>query len=172
MSRQEWLVWGAETAAARPDLAKAVAEFVSLDVPLGVEAARWLREEALVNDGSTRTWLLVGEERIEGYFALCAGQVDLTATDVATLGLPSGRHRLPAIVLAWIARHRDTAVSGGALIEIAYGIAQRVSQQIGAVAFALDPGDDAVARVWRGEPYGFRPAGSGNRLWIPLSLEA
>lgn len=165
----EWMVWDPATAAARPDVAAAVAAFVSLDTPLGTKAAAWLREDALANDGSTRTRLLVSRDRVEGYFALAAGQVDVDATAVQTMRLPAGRQRLPAIVLAWIARHRDSDITGMELIDVAYGIARRVRRDIGAVAMTLDPGDDAVARVWRGDPYGFRPARKGRRLWVPLS---
>ncbi len=172
MTTREWIIWDASTAAARTDIVAAVEAFESIGTPAGNDAARWLRVDALANDGSTRTWLLLAEGRVEGYVALCAGQVDLAATDVAALGLPPGRPRLPAILLAWIARHRQSSVSGKELIDIAYGIAQRVSRQIGAVAFALDPGDDAVAEIWRAEPYGFRTASRGKRLWLPISPEA
>jgi hypothetical protein len=167
----EWLMWDSETAAARPDVVEAVADFVGLDVPLGADAAKWLRDQALANDGSTRTRLLVSAARVEGYIALCAGTVQVDASAVQALGLPAGRHLLPAVVLAWIARHRDTEVSGQELMDIAFAIARRTRREIGAVAFALDPGDEAVARIWRGRSYGFRPSTRGRRLWVPLSAE-
>ena len=166
---REWIIWDDVTAQTRPDVAEAVAGFVSVETPLGERAGRWLREQALANDGSTRTRLLVSPGRIEGYIALCAGQVLLDATDVEALGLPAGRHPLPAIVLAWIARHRDGEVPGRELMDIAYAIARRVRGEVGAVALALDPGDDTIIELWRGPPYGFRPSARGDRLWVPLS---
>lgn len=169
MAGREWLAWDETTAHQRPDVVEAVERFASLDVPLGDEAARWLREDALANDGSTRTRLLVAPQRVEGYVALCAGQVMLEARDVASLELPAGRSTQPAILLAWIARHRDSNVSGTDLMDVAFAIARRVSRDVGAVAFCVDPGDEAVARVWRAAPYGFRPAKKGSRLWVPLN---
>jgi hypothetical protein len=173
MAGREWLIWDAATAAARSDVEEAVAAFASIDTPAGEDAARWLRDDALHNDGSTRTRLLMNEGRVAGFFALCAAEVRLRADEVEVLGLPPGRHPLPAILLAWIARHRDGGVTGYELMRMAFGIARRVRTEIGAVAFVLDPRDVAVAGLWRAPPYGFRPSSGGSRrLWLPLSPES
>lgn len=169
---REWVIWDARAAAERPELVAAVAEFASLDTAAGAAASAWLREEALRNDGSTRTRLLLDGQRVEAYFALCAGQVRLARAEVESLDLPPHRLLLPAIVLAWIARHEHSSVRGLEVMQIAFAIAQRVSREIGAVAFVLDPRDDAVGRLWREPPYAFRPSSGGSdRLWIPLSGE-
>jgi hypothetical protein len=165
-------MWNLATATTRPDVVDRVGRFVSLDTEAGAEAGRWLRESALANDGSTRTRLLLSETRIEGYFALCAGQTRLEAADVTALGLPPGRHQIPAVVLAWIARHRDGEVGGRELLTVAFGIARRVSREVGAAVFALDARDEAIGEVWQAPPYGFRRSTrERNRLWVPLTPE-
>jgi len=65
------------------ELLEKVSAFESLSNPAGKEAARWLREDALDNDGLTKTRLLVTDERVEGYIATCYGTVTLTGSDAS-----------------------------------------------------------------------------------------
>jgi hypothetical protein len=148
----------------------AITAFRSIDTPMGEEAARWLREDAVANDGSTRTYALFGEQGVEGFFALAATEVLLGRGEVDALGYPA-RVRQPAVLLAWIARAADSSVSGDELLETAFGIARRAARDIGAIAFVLDPGDEHVAELWRRR--GFRDSrprweGARTRLWAPL----
>ena len=73
--------------------------------------------------------------------------------------------------MAWIARHRDDPGIGDTLLETAFGFARHSARTLGAAAFAVDPGDDAVAEYWR--RLGFRDSrprweGAPTRLWLPL----
>jgi len=157
---------------ADPRLARAVDEFESLDNPLGRAATRWLREEAVANDGSTRTYALTRGAKLDGFFALSAAEVLLTRQEVADLNLPT-RVRQPAILVAWIARAKDAPGAGATLLEAAYGKGRRIAEDLGAVALVVDPGDDAVAGYWM--ELGFRPSRprweqAPPRLWVPLRL--
>jgi hypothetical protein len=167
-----WRLLTPDALAADTQFAEQVKEFRSVDRPLGRAATRWLSEEAADNDGSTKTYCLLGSDRLEGFFALCAGEVRLNREDVSTLSVPI-RVRQPAIVLAWIARHRETPGAGAVLLETAFGLARDVARDIGAVAFVLDPGDDDIAAKWVAR--GFRESlprweGAQRRLWLPLNL--
>lgn len=79
---------------------------------------------------------------------------------------------MPAFLLCWIARdHREKI--GLHILATAYGLAQEAARNIGMVAFALDPIDEAVAGVWTKHPYYFQESAtkrkSGpSRLWLPL----
>lgn len=153
-------------------LAAAVDSFVSIDTPLGHRAADWLEHDAVANDGSTRTYAALEGVRLSGYFALSAGEVRLRLRDVARLSLPP-RSIQPAILLTWIARHRDARGFGPTLLVAAYGKARLVSQDVGAGVLAVDPGDEAVARYWRS--VGFRSSqprrpDAPPRLWARLHL--
>jgi hypothetical protein len=155
-----------------PGLIDALQRFRSIDTEVGREATRWLAEEALANDGSTKTYGLFEEDALLGFFSICAGEVLLTRRDARDLSVPE-RVRQPAVVLAWIARSRAAPGVGGLLLESAYGLARRVSREIGAVALVLDPGDETLADLWRDR--GFRDSrprfeGARTRLWAPLQL--
>jgi hypothetical protein len=170
-----WAPWTPEVANQRPDLVEAVQGFQPLDHPAGQDAARWLRERALANDGSTKTYLLEHEGCVQGYFACCAGTVTLTRKDSRGLDVPY-RRQLPAFILAWVARHAEGSVPGIHLVVTAYGLARDLAQSLGRVAFALDPRDKRVARLWQDEPYGFQQCVTDPddrtdrppRLWLPL----
>ncbi len=155
-----------------PELRRLVEEFTPIERPLGHRAARWLREEAAENDGSTKTYCLAEEGRLAGFFSICAGEVRLSRKQVAELNVPI-RARQPAITMPWIARHRDATGVGPVLLETAYGLARRVARDIGALAFVLDPGDDELTEYWKG--LGFRESlprwdSAPLRLWVPLVL--
>lgn len=170
----ELKLWTPKVAHAEPELLEAVAAFGSVDTAAGREASRWLREKALPNDPSTRTYLIVDEGQVEGFFACCAGTIRITQTEAADLGV-AHYPELPAFLLAWIARRGDGSVTGEALMLAAYGLARWLSQSVGMVAFALDPLDDKVAAVWEAPPYGLQrckpPKGRSRppRLYAPLT---
>lgn len=167
-----WVVF--DNATATPAIAKAIDEFQPLDNPGGRAAYRWLKDEALPQDGATRTHLLLDEDdgRLLGYFACCADRISLTRKSILTLGLRTSRTTMPAFLLCWIARDRGEDVALH-LMATAFGLAQEAAKSIGIVAFALDPKDDAVAEVWMQEPYYFQESSTRRksgppRLWLPV----
>lgn len=81
---------------------------------------------------------------------------------------------MPAIVLTWVARHRESSATGLELVETAFALARESAENIGVAAFVLDPWDEKVADIWRSDPYPFRDSeqklkGKPPRLWTPLN---
>lgn len=156
------------------DLGCKVEGFHSLSHPAGVEAARWLREDAFDNDPLTRTRVLVSDERVEGFIATCFGSVALTGGGRKRLSVPRRlqRQQVPAFILCWVARHRDSLVPGAQLMLTALGLAREAKRNSGLAVFALDPYDERVAKMWQGQPWHFRKAraqdGRPPRLYLPL----
>lgn len=172
--RGRWVRWDRSTKGDE-ELAQKVDEFEAVDVPAGVVAARWLREDALDNDGMTKTWLLVTDERVEGFIATCYGSVELTGGGRKRLPVPGRLHRsqAPAFLVCWVAKHRESPISGRQLMLTAVGLAREAKRNSGLVALAIDPHDDEVAAMWRGKPWHFqkcrdRKDGSQPRLYIPI----
>lgn len=157
------------------ELLEKVSSFESLSNPAGEEAARWLREDALDNDGLTKTRMLVTDERVEGYIATCYGTVTLTDGGFRRLSQPRRLRRktVPAFLLCWVARNVESDIEGMQLMLTALGLAREAKRISGLVAFALDPHDEEVSTMWQGEPWHFRKckAGSGDRptrLYLPI----
>lgn len=123
----------------------------------------------------TVTRLLLRDERVEGFYAICSAQVRLSQRDRKEL-TSVHHHTLhpiqPAALVAWIAKRHDAEISGRKLVAHAVFVASQVAELQGTIALVLDPHDGEVSRVWR-ERYGFRPAVAEEgkrtrRLWLPL----
>ncbi|HWT94930.1 MAG TPA: hypothetical protein VN238_18180 [Solirubrobacteraceae bacterium] len=178
MNDLNWFRLTPRTAREHPGILDLIAAFEPLDHPAGRRAAEFLRDDALRNHGSTVTHLLVGPKRIEGFIALNFTDVKLHEQQSSELGVPH-RRELPALKLAWIAKHRETEISGMALVFAAYLRAFTALTLGGVVALVLDPFDGDVAATWSGEPYAFRlskekPRGDGvpRGLWLPVRRSA
>lgn len=169
----EWVKWTPEEAERSPDLCAAVSRFDAVDTAMGEDAAAFLRDRALDNDGSTKTYLLVVEGEVEGFFSCCNGSVHLSQRQSRKLRVPH-RKTLPAFVVAWIARRRGGSLGGAHLVLKAISVARQQRAHVGCVVLALDPGDPAVARLWR-ERYEFEPCEPDDdheegleRLWLRI----
>lgn len=173
--RGRWRNWDRD-ADEDDELAKMVENFEPLNYPAGQAAAHWLHEDALDNDGQSLTRLLVSDDRIEGFIATAFGTVELTG---------GGRKRLPirrrdlqrqevgALLVCWVARHKDSEISGTQLMLTAVALARRAKRIAGLMALAVDPHDDEVAAMWRAKPWNFQQCrkpeeGRQTRLYIPI----
>jgi hypothetical protein len=172
--RGTWRNWDHE-ADDDHELASQVASFESLDNPAGIAASRWLREDAYENDGMSRTRLLVTDERVEGFIATSFGTVELTEGGMKQLPVPRKlrRRQAPALLLCWIARHRDSQISGEQLMLTAVGLARQARRNSGLVALTLDPYDDEVSKMWQAAPWHFqkcrrRDNDRPTRLYLPI----
>jgi len=170
-----WIRYSPETAARVADRVDA---FEPLDFPAGHAAAKFLKEDALVNAGMTRTHLYVSKDRIEGFFSCCSTSVTLSARSIRSLGLRTEIKTMPAVLVTWVARHGAGSLKGFELLTTAYGLAREATATVAAVALVVDPADDQVAEVWKSEPYNFRESEQGRRrgsttprLWTPLDPE-
>jgi hypothetical protein len=168
-STPELWPWTRAVEREHPEIAAAVRRFVPLDHPAGIRAAEFLKEEALPNDPSTRTHLLVRADRVEGFFALSNAVIQLSSADTDEVDVIA-RRELPATLLAWIGRHRNADIPGRDLVATAYGLAREAARNVGSVAFVLDPADERVEEMWLSEPYGFRRSLRRGRLWLPLEV--
>jgi hypothetical protein len=168
-----WQLWTPAAAEENEGLHEAVERFQPLDHAAGHAAARWLKDESLDNDPSTRTHLLLADERVEGFFACSMTTVAISRRVLRAEAMPARRETVPAVLLAWIARHADSRIDGRDIVAVAYGLARHASANVGAVAFVLDPHDDPTADMWMSARYGFRRSkGEGKRLWLPLHVSS
>jgi hypothetical protein len=172
--RGSWVRWD-HTTKEDSELAQKVEEFEPVEHPAGIEAARWLKDDALDNDGMSKTRLLVTDERVEGFISTCFGTVELTGGGKKRLPVPGRlqRTQAPAFIVCWVARHRDSLISGKQLMLTAVGLAREAKHLGGLVALALDPHDEEVAMVWQRQPWYFRrckegKGGRSTRLYIPI----
>lgn len=173
-SDTEWIGYTAETADSVREL---VTDFRPLDFEAGHKAAKFLKEDALVNAGMTRTHLCISDERLEGFISCCSGSVTLSERSILSLGFRTEIKTMPAVLVTWVARHGEGVVPGWELLTTAYALAREATTTIAAVALVVDPADDQVAEVWKGEPYNFRVSDQRRRgkrpkrLWMPLHPE-
>lgn len=176
-----WLPWNSSS----PDsVVTKVEQFAPLDTPAGHRATDWLQKKAR-DDHFTVTELLVSDQRVEGFITCRVSEATLTWSGVESLGVSreEGRKRVPAYLLCWCAKHRESIIDGDELVLNALRMAREVSRY-GCAVLALDPHDDECAeKVWR-QKHGFRdravpapedipgPEHAGHRrLWIPLSAD-
>lgn len=174
-----WYKWTPEVAAdpRNAELANGVREFRSERSDAGREAARWLREDALEDHPNTVTYLLWTGVRVDGYFALASGSVELAMDDRLEF-TPPGSEYLPPPVLGashieWLARNDQGDTPGHDILLYALSVAMQVADLQGTPVAVLDPYDKAVAELCEGR-YGFRRsqtrAGNDVRLWLTLDL--
>jgi hypothetical protein len=105
--------------------------FQPLDYPAGKAAGEFLSHEALVNSAMTRTHLLVSDNRVEGFISLCSGSVQLSERSIRSLGLRTAIRTMPAVVLTWVARHRESPGRGLELVETAFALARESTEHRG-----------------------------------------
>lgn len=175
---EEYPIWSAYTAEARPDLRDQVSQFQSIGTEAGEKAEVWLRDQSLIC-GTATTYLVMLGGKLQGYFALCNAEVVITREEAESdLGV-SYIMKLPATCLAWIAKSRDAEVSGFDIYQYALGLVYELAQRSASVALVLDPADWDVHKIWVAEPYGFLPTqekkgrngpNSPPRLWRPLEI--
>ncbi len=172
--RGRWRNWDRD-ADDDDELAEKVEAFEPLNYPAGVEAARWLREDAYDNDGLTKTRLLVSDERVEGYIATCFGTVELTEGGMKRLAVRRDlrRRQAPAFLVCWVARHKDSEIPGTQLMLTTVSLARHAKRNSGLVALALDPHDEEVSKMWQATPWNFqkcrhREGNRPTRLYVPI----
>lgn len=171
--RCAWTPWSPSSS---EEVAQLVAEFEPLDAPAGHNATAWLKGNART-DIFTVTHLLLSEARLEGFITCRVSEATLTWSGVESLGVSreEARKQVPAYLLCWCAKHRDTEIDGDELVFNAIRLGREVSQY-GCVVLALDPHDDECAdKVWL-KKHAFRkgavPEQPGkSRLWTPLSAD-
>lgn len=176
-NEEMWYRWSPETAAncENAALARAVAEFVSLDTTGGKEAERWFKHEALGVYPSIVTYVVMQGQRIDGFYGITGTQVRLSQRERRRLFRSYDRPvapAQPASLVTRFARHRDARVPFRSVLLHAVHTAVRVGELQGNVALVLDPYEAYVSDLLQ-RRYGFRIASgeeseSSPRLWLPL----
>jgi hypothetical protein len=94
--------------------------------------------------------------------------VTLSQRDRRRLGVAPVR--VPASLVAWIAKDAQADVDGRTLLLHAAATARRVAALQATAVLVVDPFDRETAIMWR-ERFGFRPSAEPaqrRRLWLPL----
>lgn len=151
------------------ELARAVAAFEAGETAAAAASVEWLREDALREHGSARTWAWVGSNQLHGFFAISFGIAKLQDADLEQL--QAGPRPLPAVLLAQAARNPAGSLAPGAILVGALGVAVRIAQLGGAAALILDPYDEPTSEMWKRRgflPTSDKPRGGRQRLWRAL----
>jgi hypothetical protein len=142
---EHWARWNAATAERYPRLTELIAAFDPGPLAASQAAAQWLREEGLA--GESIAYLLIEDDQLLGFYALTAGQVELSSTHSKKLGV--GRPTQGAILVTQLAKSAHHEVDGARLVEDAIGVAAEQAKHVAATVLAVDPFDEATAKMWR-----------------------
>ncbi len=140
-----WVLWNQPAYGRHPDIQDAIAGFDPGPREAAQVAAQWLREHGL--DGESQPYLALFEGKLVGFYALTAGQVELSSGARNTLQL--GRSTQGAYLVTWIAKSARHNFDGGILLRDAIGVAQELAERAGAAVLALDPYDEDTDKMWR-----------------------
>jgi hypothetical protein len=163
-----WLTLPSGAAQAPDELGAVLDDFDAGDRPAAVAAGAWLRGEAFGSHSTSRTRLLIADQRLAGFYALASAQVELSQRDRGRLGLDPVR--VPAALVTWIAKDKRAGIDGKELLLHATAMARRAAELQATSVLVVDPYDEETATMWR-ERFGFRPSSESRtpkRLWLPL----
>jgi hypothetical protein len=141
----QWVRWNAPVRAQHPEIEAAIAAFDPGTRPAAQDAAAWLRQHGL--DGESQPYLAMVDGELVGFYALTAGEVELSRDARKKLGL--SRPTQGAILVTWVAKSTKHVLDGDVLVNDAIGIAQETAQSVSATVIALDPFDEGTAEMWR-----------------------
>ncbi|MDA0182909.1 hypothetical protein OJ997_21535 [Solirubrobacter phytolaccae] len=165
-----WVRWNHAAAERYPELEQAIERFDPGPRPAAQASATWLREQGL--NGESIPYLLIEDGKLLGFYALTAGQVELSGGHRKRLGL--ARPTQGAVLLTQLAKSAAHEVDGGRLVEDAIGVASELAQRMGATVLAVDPFDEATDQMWQ-KRFQLRPSRTAvpghpelKRLYAPL----
>jgi hypothetical protein len=165
---QTWLTLPAGSAQAPDELHALINNFDAGDRPAAIEAGNWLRTKALSSHATSRTWMLIADQRLAGFYSLASAQVELNQRDRGRLGVDPVR--VPAALVTWIAKDKRAAIDGKELLLHATAMARRAAELQATSVLVVDPYDEQTAAMWR-RRFGFRSSSEARkpkRLWLPL----
>lgn len=167
-SRPSWVTLPADGGDVPDELRSVLAAFDAGKRPAAGAAADWLKTEALRSFQTARTRLLVAEGRVAGFYSLASAHVVLNQRDRRRIGVTPPR--VPAALVAWIAKDTGAEIDGKSLLLHAAATARRADVLQATAALAVDPFDQETAMMWR-QRFGFRPSSEPadrRRLWLPM----
>jgi hypothetical protein len=163
-----WVTLPADGGDVPDELRAVLAVFDAGKRPAANAAADWLKSEALRSWQTARTRLLIADSRVAGFYSLASAHVVLSQRDRRRLGVTPPR--VPAALVAWIAKDARAKVDGKSLLLHAAATARRVDALQATAVLAVDPFDQQTAMMWR-QRFGFRSSSEPadrRRLWLPL----
>lgn len=164
-----WLTLPSSGSEIHEHLRQLLGAFDAGNRPAGAAATRWLRDRALIEHQTSRTRVLIAEQRVAGYYSLASAHVRLTQRHRRRLILHTPGADVPAALVTWIAKDHRTGVDGRLLLMHATATARQVSTMQAAAVLVLDPFDEPTGEMWE-QRYGFRRADErSGRLWLPLN---
>ncbi|MCW2098781.1 UNVERIFIED_ORG: acetyltransferase (GNAT) family protein [Pseudomonas psychrophila] len=119
------------------------------------------------SSGSARTFVVLDDQRLVGYFSLTVGQVDvLTAPERISHGM--GRYPIPVAILARLAVSQTDQGRGigVGLLRDAIVRTLTVADQVGVRALLTHPLDDEAARFYRRFGFESSPASESQLLLL------
>lgn len=169
-----WVRWNARAAEQYPEIIGMIEAFDAGARPAAQAAVAWLRESALA--GESVAYLLIEDDELLGFYALTAGEVELSSKHRKDYGLAHPTQG--AVLVTQLARSARHDVDGGLLLQDAIGVAAEIAGQIGATVLAVDPFDAETAEMWKRRfklrssrtvvPAHDDPEGKLKRLYVPL----
>lgn len=151
------------------DIAAAVRTFEPVPVEAGAAAANWLKQEALEQYPETSTYLLLGDGRVEGFVGVRSSSlsVEFEHGERESVGVEPS---IPALIVSWMAIHRDSAGKGEELLLFATSLVYTAGEEAGAAALMLEIYDEGTASVLEGRFPFLRRAPNSNYLWLPITI--
>lgn len=129
----------------------------------------WLLRHALQaqSSGSARTFVVLDDQRLVGYFSLSVGQVDvLSAPERISRGM--GRYPIPVAILARMAVSRTDQGRGigAGMLREAIARTLTVAEQVGIRALLTHPLDEVAAHFYRRFGFESSPASEAQLLLL------
>lgn len=155
------------------ELRAALDEFDSGERPAALAAREWLRTQAVDSYETSRTRLLIAEQRIAGFYSLAASQVEFRQSDRRRAGFDPVR--VPAALVTWIAKDKRAEIDGKLLLLHAAGTAvgppscRRRPCSSSTHSTSRSRRCGASASAFERRPKSASPSGSGCRSKRPAS---
>jgi hypothetical protein len=167
-SELSWVVLPSREEEVSAELRLALDDFDAGGRAAGRAAGTWLRTQAVAAHHTSRTRLLLTGGRVAGFYSLASAQVELNQRDRQRVGVAP--IRVPAALIAWIAKDQRAEIDGKLLLLHAAAIARRAAELQATAVLVVDPFDEETGAMWR-QRHGFRAsveARKPRRLWLPL----
>ncbi len=167
-SKPSWITLPSRGEELSSELRLALDDFDAGERAAAWAATAWLRTQAVTAHQTSRTRLLIAGGRVAGFYSLASAQVELSQRDRRRVGVVP--IRVPAALIAWIAKDKRAEIDGKLLLLHAAATARLAAELQATAVLVVDPFDEETAAMWR-KRYGFRAsveARKPKRLWLPL----
>jgi hypothetical protein len=113
-ARPSWITLPSRDEELPSELRLALDDFDAGERAAAQAAGTWLQTEAIAAHQTSRTRLLIAGGRVAGFYSLASAQVELSQRDRRRASVAPVR--VPAALIAWIAKDRRAAIDGKLLL--------------------------------------------------------